>query len=80
MANFKIEHLTTGALVSEDLLGDNTEKAQALANEIAQRDYKRNNGQESIETGDLTDMFSMARFQIDLVDVCNQSAKEEAQP
>lgn len=58
-----------------DLLGDNTEKAQALANEIAQRDYKRNNGQESIETGDLTDMFSMARFQIDLVDVCQKGSE-----
>lgn len=55
-----------------DLLGNNTEKAQALANEIALRDYKRNNGQESIETGDITDMFSMARFQIDLVDVCQK--------
>ena len=58
-----------------DLLGDNTAKAQALGNEIALRDYKRNNGQESIETGDLTDMFSMARFQIDLVDVCQKGSK-----
>ena len=53
-----------------DLLGDNTDKAQALDNEIARRDYKSNNGQESIETGDCADLFSMARFQIDLVDVC----------
>ena len=60
-----------------DLLGDNTEKAQALANEIARRDRKRNSGQDSIETGDPTDMFSMARFQIDLVDVCKQAAKKE---
>ncbi len=58
--------------MSNDLLGDNTQKAQALANEIAHRDYKRNNGQESIETGDCTDLFSMTRLQIDLVDVCEK--------
>jgi hypothetical protein len=52
-----------------DLLGDNTEKSQALANEIARRDFKRNNGQDFMETGDPTDMFSLARLQIDLVDV-----------
>ena len=56
--------------MTTDLLGDNSAKAQALANEIARRDYKRNNGQESIETGNCADLFSMARFQIDLVDVC----------
>lgn len=65
--------------MSNDLLGDNTAKAQALANEIANRDFKRNNGQESIETGDCTDLFSMARFQIDLVDVCQQATKEARQ-
>ena len=59
-----------------DLLGDNTEKAQALANEIARRDCKRNSGQDSIETGDPANLFSMARFQIDLVDVCQQTTKE----
>ncbi len=62
--------------MTTDLLGDNTQKAQAMANEIAHRDYKRNNGQEHIETGDCTDLFSMARFQIDLVDVCEEAARE----
>lgn len=60
-----------------DLLGDNTERAQALANEIARRDFKRNNGQESIETGKCTDLFSMSRFQIDLVDVCDKASRED---
>ena len=61
--------------MTTDLLGDNSAKAQALVNEIARRDYKRNNGQESIETGDCADLFSMARFQIDLVDVCQTEEK-----
>lgn len=65
--------------MTTDLLGDNTGKAQVLANEIAHRDYKRNNGQDSIETGDCADMFSMARFQIDLIDVCKKAAKEVRQ-
>jgi hypothetical protein len=56
----------------KDLLGDDTRKAQALANEIAHRDWKRNNGQDDMETGDPTDLFSLARFQVDLVDVCKR--------
>lgn len=73
MSKWKVEHLTTGALVSKDLLGDDTRKAQALANEIAHRDWKRNTGQEDMETGDPSDLFSTARNQIDLVDVCKES-------
>ena len=61
--------------MTTDLLGDNTQKAQALANETARRDYKRNNGQEHIETGDCTDLFSMARFQIDLIDICEKGER-----
>ena len=58
--------------MSTDLLGDDTRQAQAMANEIYRRDLKRNSGQDDMESGDPTDLFSMARFQIDLVDVCTQ--------
>ena len=61
----------------KDLLGDDTRKAQALANEIAHRDWKRNSGQEDMETGDPADLFSMARFQIDLVDVCKKGERND---
>ncbi len=66
--------------MTNDLLGDNTAKAQALANEIARRDYKRNNGQDSIETGDCADMFSLAAGQIDLVDECQKATNQETRP
>ena len=59
--------------MSTDLLGDDTRQAQLMANEIYRRDTKRNTGQHDMETGDPADMFSMARFQIDLVDVCDQA-------
>ena len=62
-----------------DLLGDNTQKAQALANETARRDFKRNNGQESMETGDPTDLFSLASLQIDLVDVCKAQSETQGE-
>jgi len=63
----------------KDLLGDDTHKAQALANEIAHRDYKRNNGQDDMETGDPADLFSAARNQTDLVDACKERMRDPNQ-
>lgn len=51
---------------SADLLGDDTRAAQAIADETARRDAARSAGQESLETGDPTDLFSQARQQSDL--------------
>ena len=51
-----------------DLLGDDTRAAQALADETRRRDEARNQGQESVETGDAGDLFSAAQAQTDLVD------------
>ena len=52
-----------------DLLGEDTRAAQALADEIRRRDAGRNTGQESIETGDPSDLFSQARNQRDLTEL-----------
>lgn len=52
-----------------DLFGQDTANAQAMQDEIARRDAKRNSGQESIEVGDPTDMFSDATKQVDIDDL-----------
>lgn len=51
-----------------DLLGEDTRAAQALADETAKRDQARSAGQVSLETGDPTDLFSVARKQADIFD------------
>lgn len=55
------------AQAETDLLGDDTRSAQALADETRRRDEARNAGQDSLETGDPSDLFSEARKQTDLV-------------
>lgn len=55
-----------------DLLGDDTRAAQALADETRRRDFARNAGQESIETGRPDDLFSQARQQVDIEDALEE--------
>ncbi len=55
-----------------DLLGDDElelARRQELADEIRRRDELRNEGQESVETGDPGDLFSQANRQVDIEDV-----------
>jgi hypothetical protein len=63
-----------------DLLGDDTRAAQAIADETRARDAARNEGQESVETGDAGDLFSQARNQDELfpVDQPTRSVVREA--
>lgn len=51
-----------------DLLGDDTQVAQALADAGAAKDTARNAGQVDLETGDPSDLFSVARNQANLFD------------
>jgi hypothetical protein len=51
-----------------DLFGDDVAAKQAVADEARKRDAKRNSGQDSLETGDPSDMFSQAKNQTDLMD------------
>ena len=60
---------TPGEESPKDLFGEDTRAAQALADEIRRRDIARNSGQESIETGDPSDLFSEARLQRDLTEL-----------
>jgi GGDEF domain-containing protein/DNA repair protein RadC len=64
------EGLETG-----DLFGQDTASAQAIQDEIARRDAKRNTGQESMETGDPMDMFSDATKQVDIDDLFAQDTE-----
>jgi len=60
-----------------DLFGDDTRSAQALADETARRDKARSSGQDSVETGDPSDMFSQAVDQVDLADQLAAMSEEE---
>jgi GGDEF domain-containing protein/DNA repair protein RadC len=51
-----------------DLFGQDVTTQQAMADEIARRDSKRNSGQDSMETGDPGDLFSDASRQLDIED------------
>ena len=51
-----------------DIFGDDTGAAQEIADAIRRRDVERNQGQESIETGDAQDLFSDAQRQTDIDD------------
>lgn len=55
-----------------DIFGEDTRTTQGLADEVAARDAKRNAGQESLETGDPTDLFSEASKQTDIEDVAKK--------
>lgn len=72
----------TGGAVAGDLFGQDTSRAQGLADEKRKRDAARNSGQDSLETGDPTDMFSQARNQTDLMDAPAKKdvAKQESAP
>jgi hypothetical protein len=61
-----------------DLLGDDTRSAQQLADEIRRRDTARNTGQESVETGRPSDLFSAARNQADLTQLPKPKTLREA--
>jgi GGDEF domain-containing protein len=50
----------------EDLTGPNNSMKQAIADELRRRDGKRNQGQDSVETGDKGDLFSQAQDQNEL--------------
>lgn len=52
-----------------DAFGDSTKSAQAIADLQRIKDAARNTGQDSLETGDPSDLFSQARQQLDLADV-----------
>ena len=54
--------------VTRDIFGDDTANAQAIADEIRRRDAARVAGQDQVETGDPTDLFSQARDQVDIDD------------
>ena len=58
-----------------DLFGDDVARQQAIANEIRRRDAKRNQGQESAETGRPGDLFSQARQQVDIEDQTQQQPR-----
>ena len=59
------EEITSSKLAQQDMFGADL-TAQQLADETAKRDAKRNTGQEEIETGEETDLFSEARKEQDL--------------
>ncbi len=63
--------------IEGDLLGDDTSAAQALADETRRRDEARSTGQDSIETGDPSDLFSAARDQVDLIDELARQDRQE---
>jgi hypothetical protein len=54
--------------VQGDLFGGASEIQQMLERVRAEKDRRRNTGQESLETGDPTDLFSQARKQTDIED------------
>lgn len=65
---------------TQDLIGGKTATEQALHDERIQRDRARNSGQQSVETGDSTDLFSQARQQVDIEDHGNGSEIREPSP
>ncbi len=62
-----------------DLFGQDTTAEQSMQDEIARRDAKRNSGQESMETGDPTDLFSQASQQTDIEDVLSRSEEDKVE-
>ena len=58
-----------------DLFGQDTTTAQGLADLTAERDAKRSTGQEDLETGDPTDLFSQASKQVDIEDVTKKTTE-----
>lgn len=69
-----------------DLFGQDTRREQQLADTMAAKDKKRNTGQDDLETGDPSDMFSAARQQVDLEDAAaaqetdqEMAAREDAE-
>lgn len=70
--NFEIKKLQEPG----DLFGDDVSKQQAIQDEIKRRDRKRNSGQESIETGDPTDLFSDASKQTDIEDLIRRDEQK----
>jgi hypothetical protein len=63
-----------------DLFGESPTAAQNLADEQRRRDLKRNSGQESVETGDVGDLFSQARQQVDLGELLKRLPEEKRAP
>jgi len=56
------EEITSSKLAQQDMFGADL-ATQRLSDETAKRDAKRNTGQEEIETGEETDLFSQSRDQ-----------------
>lgn len=65
---------------SGDLFGEAPAGAQQLADETRRRDTARNTGQDSLETGDPSDLFSQARQQHDLGDMLAALPPEDRAP